>query len=127
MAIPRIIGLLVYMKGGPYFGQCPRRVSDFSRTVGSKVWVGALSGLEVFGLLSAVCRQGLLVHSVHTPFDLESGTQENTGNILKLPESAVLIIEGIFGLHPKFLAAFEDVSLFKVAGHDIQAVYAALA
>ncbi|CAE7596520.1 udkA, partial [Symbiodinium necroappetens] len=48
-------------------------------------------------------------------FCFKTGTiQEKTGNILKLPKSAVLIIEGIFGLHPKFLAAFEDVSLFKV-------------
>ena len=51
------------------------------------------------------------------PRKLGSCLQEKTGNILKLPESAVLIIEGIFGLHPKFLAAFEDVSLFKVAWH----------
>eukprot|EP00439_Symbiodinium_sp_Y106_P065807 s4570_g10.t1 len=48
-------------------------------------------------------------------FCFKTGTiQEQTGNIFKLPKSAVLIIEGIFGLHPKFLAAFEDVSLFKV-------------
>mmetsp|Transcript_42259 Transcript_42259/g.75729 ORF Transcript_42259/g.75729 Transcript_42259/m.75729 type:complete len:292 (+) Transcript_42259:1-876(+) len=48
-------------------------------------------------------------------FCFKTGTiQEKTGNILKLPDSAVLIIEGIFGLHPKFLEAFEGVSLFKV-------------
>lgn len=48
-------------------------------------------------------------------FCFKTGTiQEKTGNILQLPKQAVLIIEGIFGLHPKFLSAFGNVSLFKV-------------
>lgn len=48
-------------------------------------------------------------------FCFKTGTiQEQTGNILQLPKQAVLIIEGIFGLHPKFLSAFGNVSLFKV-------------
>ncbi|CAK9038749.1 unnamed protein product [Durusdinium trenchii] len=48
-------------------------------------------------------------------FCFKTGTiQEKTGNVLQLPKQAVLVIEGIFGLHPKFLAAFGNVSLFKV-------------
>ena len=48
-------------------------------------------------------------------FCFKTGTiEEKTGNILQLPKQAVLIIEGIFGLHPKFLSAFGNVSLFKV-------------
>jgi len=48
-------------------------------------------------------------------FCFKTGTiQEKTGNILQLPKQAVLIIEGIFGLHPTFLEAFGNVSLFKV-------------
>jgi len=48
-------------------------------------------------------------------FCFKTGTiQEKTGNVMQLPAKAVLIIEGIFGLHPRFLSAFGDVSLFKV-------------
>ena len=40
-------------------------------------------------------------------FCFKTGTiQEKTGNILQLPKQAVLIIEGIFGLHPKFPISF---------------------
>ena len=45
--------------------------------------------------------------------NLTGTIQEKTGNILQLPKQAVLIIEGIFGLHPTFLEAFGNVSLFK--------------
>eukprot|EP00931_Biecheleriopsis_adriatica_P102030 TRINITY_DN77061_c0_g1_i1.p1 TRINITY_DN77061_c0_g1~~TRINITY_DN77061_c0_g1_i1.p1 ORF type:complete len:606 (+),score=137.02 TRINITY_DN77061_c0_g1_i1:126-1820(+) len=48
-------------------------------------------------------------------FSFKDGTiQENTGHIMQLPARSVLIVEGIFGLHPKFLTAFENVALFKV-------------
>merc|ERR1719353_1886518 len=48
-------------------------------------------------------------------YDFQSGTlQEGTGNIFKLPGKSVLIIEGIFGLHPIFLDALSGVPCFKV-------------
>jgi len=48
-------------------------------------------------------------------FSFKDGTIiEETGNVMQLPAKAVLIIEGIFGLHPTFLDAFGEVSVFKV-------------
>jgi len=48
-------------------------------------------------------------------FDFKTGTiNESTGHMLQLASKAVLIVEGIFGLHPQFLSAFQHVSLFKV-------------
>jgi len=65
-------------------------------------------------------RQDLAALTAGKPVELprfcfKTGTvQEKTGRVLQLPEKVVLIIEGIFGLHPTFLSAFGDVALFKV-------------
>merc|ERR1711920_1199864 len=48
-------------------------------------------------------------------FCFKTGTvNENSGQYLQLNGRAVLIVEGIFGLHPVFLSAFEEVSLYRV-------------
>jgi len=65
-------------------------------------------------------RQDLAALTAGKPVELprfcfKTGTvQEKTGRVLQRPEKVVLIIEGIFGLHPTFLSAFGDVALFKV-------------
>jgi uridine kinase len=48
-------------------------------------------------------------------YDFKTGTlKEDTGNILQLPQKSVLIIEGVFGLHPIFLDALSGVPCFKI-------------
>merc|ERR1712232_1197759 len=48
-------------------------------------------------------------------FCFKTGTiQEKSGKVMQLAPKSVLIIEGIFGLHPTFLSAFSDVSMLKV-------------
>jgi uridine kinase len=48
-------------------------------------------------------------------FCFKTGTNnDKSGKHMQLQSGGVLVVEGIFGLHPTFLSAFSDVALFKV-------------